>query len=383
MILKVDRRKICILLCLCAWGILLFGCATVPTSLLQQGLGYTKEDIVQLQQTPEPGVALSPKVAMVLNTMRMGLDIINYGLGQHELTIDTLGVMDIASFDKQIQAERVSRLSLSVEDGSAIELYLCDPRSSAQAASNTDTNSTIPVILFLHGGGFVSGSYASYSQTIRNLAVETRSLVVAPMYRLAPEFPYPAAVNDVFLAYQWVQEHAASYGGDVQRLFVVGDSAGGNLAEVVTLQAHDYGIDMPRGVVMIYPALDLRDMPYLSREYYTGNFGGFYILQRSVLSSMVAAYLPNGQVEDPYASPLLAELPESHPPVLLIAAEIDPLRDDTYYMDIKLQRAGIPVETHIFAGMPHGFLGLSMLYKEAQEGFQLIQDFVGRVSGTP
>ncbi len=345
--------------------IALSGCA----SIIQKSIGYTDEDIERLRQTPEPGVVLDAKTAMSLDIARMGFEIIKVD-GEYQVE-KTLGAVEMISKDKQVKKERVTLHQLSLEDGTSMEVYVCDPRKVSDTTP-------VPTTLFIHGGGFATGNYQIYATIIRQLAVQTGTVVVAPMYRLAPEYPYPTAVDDSFIAYQWALESLPYLGGSGE-LFVMGDSAGGNLTEVVTLMAYDLGVTLPSGIVMIYPVLDMRDTPYLSRLYYTGNLGGFYILPESLLDSMIEAYLPNGEVEERYVSPLLTEIPPEHPPTLLIAAEVDPLRDDTYYMDVKLRSLGIPVETHIFEGMPHGFLGMGELFSEAKDAFNLIDAFVERV----
>ncbi len=329
------------------------------TTMMQSTLGYSNDQLKEIQQTPEPGVVLTERSAMLLDTLHTVLTLAEGD--------SAMGTTPPAS-SKSIKKERIEQLSLVVDDGSEIELYICDPRKQG------DTTPT-SVVLFIHGGGFTAGDFAGYERFIRNMAIYTNSIVVAPMYRLAPEHPYPAGVNDSFLAYQWIFENIESYGGDLNNLFIAGDSAGGNLAEVTTLKAYDEGYPMPKGAILIYPALDMRDVPYLSREYFDGRLGGYFFLDREIAEYMRDVYIKPGQELERYVSPVLADLPENHPPVLMISAEVDPLRDDTLYMDVKLKRAGIPVDTHIIKGVPHGFMSMDQLFSEAKDGFKLIRDF--------
>lgn len=332
------------------------GCTT---TLIQSSLGYSNDQVKELRKTPEPGVELDKRSAMFLDALHT---VITLSSSESILESST----PIPS--KPIKKERIEQLFLTVDDGSEMELYICDPRKEG------DTTPT-SVLLFIHGGGFTSGDFAGYERFIRNLAIYTDSIVVAPMYRLAPEHPYPAGVNDSFLAYQWIFDNIESYGGDLNNFFVAGDSAGGNFAEVVTLKAFDEGVPMPKGVILIYPALDMRDVPYLSREYFDGGLGGYYLLDRPSAEYMRDVYIKPGEEYERYVSPILADLPETHPPVLMISAEVDPLRDDTSYMDIKLKKAGIPVDTYIVKGVPHGFMSIDQLFPQAKDGFKLIRDF--------
>ncbi len=332
------------------------GCVT---SMMQSTLGYSNAELKELQKTPEPGVLLTERTAMFLDTLHTVITLSESG-----------SALDAAASapSKALKKERIEQLALTVDDGSEMELYICDPRKEGDTTP-------IPVVFFIHGGGFTAGDFAGYERFIRNMAIYTNALVVAPMYRLAPEHPYPAGVNDTFLAYQWIFDNVESYGGDLNNLFIAGDSAGGNLAEVTTLKAYDEGYPMPKGSILIYPALDMRDVPYLSREYFDGRLGGYFILDRAIAEYMRDVYIKPGEEFERYVSPLLTDLPENHPPVLMLSAEIDPLRDDTLYMDIKLKRAGIPVETHIIKGVPHGFMSMDQLFTEAKDGFKIIRDF--------
>ncbi len=357
-------KKLILLLCIPVG--LLLGCI----STVQSALGYTNEDIKLLRQTPEPGVVLDKDVAILLDSVRLWSETSREQPQDKERTAMEESALEQIARTKAVKYERVETLSIPVEGGE-IDLFICDPRKSK------DQSEPIPVMLFLHGGSFMSGDFPTYSRLIRRLALTTNSLVVAPMYRLAPQYPFPVPLEDSFVAYQWVLDHAEEYGGDLSTFTVSGDSAGGNLAMVLALLAANRGVEMPHGLILYYPVLDLRDVPYISREYYDGGLGGFFFLDRPYAERIRDAYLAGADDTNPYLSPLLADIPAGFPPVLQIVGQVDPLRDDVYYMDIKLRRLGVSVETHIFDSMPHGFMSLdSFLKKEANRGFAITEDFV-------
>lgn len=210
----------------------------------------------------------------------------------------------------------------------------------------------LPVIVFFHGGGWVLGGLASHDTVCRHLANAAEAAVVALDYRLAPENPFPAAVEDALAAVRWVRRSGASLGLDPSRLALAGDSAGGNLVAVTTLQMRDCG-DAPVAMqVLIYPALDFS----LATPSHHALAEGYW-LTRATMLWVRSLYLRGEQdVADWRASPLRAPSFARLPPAYVITAGFDPLRDEGLAYAAALEAAGVSVSSECFEGMIHGFL---------------------------
>jgi acetyl esterase len=208
-----------------------------------------------------------------------------------------------------------------------------------------------PVVVFFHGGGFVLGSIQSHENVARQIAQDTGALVISVEYRLAPEHPFPGGHDDCYAATQWAAANSARYNGDPARLFVVGDSAGGNMAATVALHARDAGEPAISGQVLIYPATSIVDETLETHP----SVG--YVLRRNDLLAFRDWYLPDEtQRRHPYASPLLADDLRGLPPAFIVTAALDPLREQGKAYADRLAAAGTPVVYRDFPGMMHGFL---------------------------
>lgn len=206
------------------------------------------------------------------------------------------------------------------------------------------------VLVFFHGGGFVTGSLDSHDGVCRALAAATPCVVVAVDYRLAPEHRFPAAVEDAWAATAWVAEHAASLGADPARIAVGGDSAGGTLAAVVALRARDRGLPLALQL-LVYPVCDLACDTVSYRELADG-----YGLTAAAMAWYRDHYLgPAGDRADPEASPLRASELAGTAPALVLTAEYDPLRDEGEAYAARLRDAGVPVTLVRYDGVIHGF----------------------------
>jgi len=224
----------------------------------------------------------------------------------------------------------------------------------------------LPVLVFFHGGGYVIGSPRSHDDACRHLCVGADCLVVSVDYRLAPENPYPAAVDDAWAATRWISNNAASLGGDSTRLAVGGDSAGGNLSAVVCQIASAEGGPTIGFQLLIYPGTDMT-CQFPSHR----NFGEGYRLTSDLISWFLNHYFEaTSDRTEPTASPLFAEDLSNLPPALIISAGYDPLQDeDKAYAD-KLSAAGVAVQYSHYAGMMHGFITMPGLLDKAQEALQ-------------
>jgi acetyl esterase len=214
----------------------------------------------------------------------------------------------------------------------------------------------LPVLLWLHGGGFVTGDLDQADGDCRQLATRARLLVVSLDYRLAPEHPFPAAPEDAYAALCWIAEHARELGGDPSCIAVGGDSAGGNLAAVVSLLARDRVGPRPRFQLLVYP---VTDVTRFDRPSTLENASG-YFLTRSAMMWFTAQYAPTPeQAANPHVSPLLAPDLRNLPPALVITAEHDPLRDEGEAFAERLREAGVPVTLSRYAGTVHGFFTMN------------------------
>ena len=218
-------------------------------------------------------------------------------------------------------------------------------------------------VLFLHGGGWVVGDLDGVDALCRALANRTGAVVVSADYRLAPEHPFPAALEDAWTVLTWLHEHAHELGADPERLAVAGESAGANLAAVVARRAHaDPGAAHPRlrAQLLAYPALDGALATASYDELGTG-FG----LTREQMRWYWDAYAPGRAARAPEASPLRAPDLAGLPPALIVQAELDPLLDDGLDYAQRLRAAGVDADVHVWPGMVHGFLRYRGLLDDA------------------
>lgn len=209
--------------------------------------------------------------------------------------------------------------------------------------------------LFYHGGGWVIGTLETHDATCRALARESGNAVLSIAYRLAPEHRYPAAIDDCYDALVWACDNAEALGIDPARLAVAGDSAGGNLAASVAIQARDRSGPALRHQLLAYPVTD-RDFTLGS---YQQNGGGEYFLSTATMEWFWNHYLGDLPAE---AAPLAAILRTPSlaglPPATVIAAEFDPLRDEGLLYADRLRDSGVEVEAAVAEGMIHGFLSM-------------------------
>ena len=210
-----------------------------------------------------------------------------------------------------------------------------------------------PTIAFFHGGGYVIGDLDTHDDHARLLCRDVDAVVVSVDYRLAPEAPFPAGLEDCVAAYRWVVQHAADLGGDVTRLAVAGDSAGGNLSAATAVAARDAGLPLA-AQLLIYPGVDFVDSEdHPSR---TENAEGYFLTAED-MAWFGEHYLQGGPREDPRASVLRADL-TGVAPAVVGTAEYDPLRDEGEAYAAALDKAGVRVVQHRYPGLIHGFFGL-------------------------
>ena len=211
---------------------------------------------------------------------------------------------------------------------------------------------TLPALVYFHGGGWTIGDLDTHDVLCRSLAVGARCAVFSVDYRLAPESPFPAAVDDCFSAIRYVAEHAEQLKIHKNMIAVGGDSAGGNLAAVVALQARDAGGPALVFQLLVYPATDQR----CATPSYDKNARG-YLLEREGIEFFRRCYLPDpAAFTDWRASPLLAKSHADLPPALVVTAGYDPLLDEGRAYAERLKAAGVHVAYREYGDMVHGFL---------------------------
>ena len=220
----------------------------------------------------------------------------------------------------------------------------------------------LPALVYFHGGGWVIGDLDTHDSLCRHLANAGRCIVVSVDYRLAPEHKFPAAVEDCFAATSWVANEAAALGIDPDRLAVGGDSAGGNLAAVVSLLARDRGAPELSHQLLLYPAVDCA-MTHPSHD----RFAEGFLLTRATMRWFYGHYLQAQQdVADWRASPLRAPEFSGVAPALVLTAGNDVLSDEGEAYARRLREHGVPVELRPFPNQIHGFLTMGKIVRAAQ-----------------
>ncbi len=217
----------------------------------------------------------------------------------------------------------------------------------------------LPVVIWFHGGGWVVGTLDSHDPVCRALANRTPCVVVSVDYRLAPEWPFPAALDDAWAATQWVADEALKLGADASRVVVAGDSAGGNLAAAVALRARDSGPSLALQA-LVYP---VTDFDFESESY--ARYESGLNLTRAKMQWYWEQYLAGADGLHPDASPLRAPDLAGVAPALVQVAELDPLLSEGEAYAARLAEAGVPVTLTRYDGMIHGFIRMPALVAEA------------------
>ncbi len=226
------------------------------------------------------------------------------------------------------------------------------------------------LILHFHGGGFVGQSSVGHSVYLKEWCASMPDTVILCIdYKLSPENRYPTALHECVYAYQWAIENAAALGCRAERIVLVGDSAGGNIALATALLATDAGLRKPDGVCLAYPSL------YLARAWSPSRLLSFFdpMLPLSVMEICMSSYLDQEAQEraphDPYISPVVASMTQLRnlPKFCAIVGSLDPLLDDTVLLHHRLKEAGRKGDTvQIYDAMPHGFLNMIQVSEQAR-----------------
>ena len=256
----------------------------------------------------------------------------------------------------RVRKHPVDMEDLTITDGPSVQLALRILRPQ-------NAQTPLPVIVYIHGAGWVFGSMQTHDRLVRELAVGAGAAVVFPVYRLCPEVSYPTALEECYMAAQWVARCGQEHGLDAGRLAVAGDSVGGNMATVITLLSRERGRPDIRLQLLFYP---VTDAAFDTASYH--QFAEGYHLRRDAMMWFWEQYTRHlGERNEITASPLRASTQQLQglPPALIITAEADVLRDEGEAYANKLREAGVRVTAVRFQGTIHDFVMLNALAQTA------------------
>ncbi|HET7457755.1 MAG TPA: alpha/beta hydrolase [Gemmatimonadaceae bacterium] len=237
-------------------------------------------------------------------------------------------------------------------------------------------NGPFPVIVYYHGGGWVIANKDVYDPGARALSKDAGAVVVSVDYRLAPEHKFPAQHDDALATYEWTMKNAASIKGDPNRIALAGESAGGNLAVATAMLARDKGDKLPVAIASVYPIAqpDTNTASYVENATAKplGRAGMGWFFKQTVRTP--------ADLTDPRIDLVHANL-KGLPPVAIVNAQIDPLRDDGAMLEQSLKRAGVSVDRKVYDGVAHEFFGMGAVLDEAKDANQWAADHLKSAFG--
>ena len=241
------------------------------------------------------------------------------------------------------------------------------PAVSLPARVYTPTGTgPFPVVVYFHGGGWIIGDKQAYDGGARGLSKQAQAIVVSVDYRRAPEAKFPAAWDDALAAYKWIAANAKSLNGDPTRLALAGESAGGNLALATAVAVRDAGLQPPTHVLAVYPVGQTGNLDTASyRDSATAK-----PLNKAMIGWFVDNLLAKPDDKTDSRLDLVHAKLAGLPPVTIINAQIDPLREDGALLEAALKKAGVKVQRKIYAGTTHEFFGMAAAVKKAKDAQQ-------------
>ena len=283
---------------------------------------------------------------------------------------------------KKLDAMRifVKKLDTKVYNGTyEVPVRLYFPSEEAMSGEPVE-GEKYPVLLFFHGGGWVTESVENYDRVCSRMAQSTGHIVMSVEYRLAPEYRFPVPLEDCYAAAKALYTGHLVLPADPDRITIIGDSAGGNLAAAVCLKARDTGDFTPRKQILIYPALNncyTEESPYKSVK----ENGQDYLLTAVKMEDYLTLYEScKEDRKNPYFAPLMEKDYTNLPDTLILTAEFDPLRDEGEEYGKRLKEVGNFVEIHRISDALHGYFALGIKFLHVQESFEIMNKFLHKGS---
>jgi len=305
---------------------------------------------------PVPDPLLTPQMALILEYIARAAKPGFHTMPAPEARKAYLYAAEVLE-PKRAPLARVEELSFPAADGTPLAARLYAPSHDA-----------LPVMLYLHGGGFTIGGLETHDSLCRQFALRSGAAVIALDYRLAPEHRFPTAIDDCWAVLRALPGAGARLGLDTSRLAIGGDSAGGTLAAVCALMARDAGLRLALQVLITPGTVAHADTPSHFR------FAHGYLLERETILWMFDNYIPEAQREDWRFAPMLAPDHAGLAPALVLLAECDPLVDEGLAYGDKLRAAGVPVSLELARGVTHDFIKLARMLPEGRAAQQAVAD---------
>ena len=310
---------------------------------------------------------------MISKTMRTILHALSYGNIEVEAS---RRLSDI----KKLDAMRIffKTLDTKVYNGNhEVPIRLYFPSEEAMSGEPVE-GEKYPVLLFFHGGGWVTESVENYDRVCSRMAQSTGHIVMSVEYRLAPEYRFPVPLEDCYAAAKALYTGHLVLPADPDRITIIGDSAGGNLAAAVCLKARDTGDFAPKKQILIYPAVSncyTKKSPYKSVQ----ENGQDYLLTAVKMEDYLKLYESSTEDrQNPYFAPILAKDLSHMPETLILTAEFDPLRDEGEEYGKRLKKANNYVEIHRIPDALHGYFALGIRFLHVQESFEIMNCFLNK-----
>ncbi|MDR1954192.1 MAG: alpha/beta hydrolase [Clostridiales Family XIII bacterium] len=291
------------------------------------------------------------------------LDLANPAVSREQIRMETLGKL-VSEWKETVAWKKLMALAKEEtafeRDGYRVPVTIYNP------------GNPVGTLLYFHGGAWSLNNPELYDTVLRGIASFGNVKVVAPDYRLAPEYKFPVGIEDCYASIPYIQENGLVSG----KLFIGGDSSGGNFAAAIALMARDRGLSGIAGQILIYPCVILNpELPIKSEDRY----GKGYFLEFTSDAKITSYFYFDDYDKDsdsPYASPLSAESLAGLPPCLMISAECDPLLDQELMYAARLEDEGVRVEHKLYEGMIHAFIHHPL--KESFDMYKLIGNFIER-----
>ncbi len=356
--------------------LLLSSCTSIKNEIIRSKLSVSREELKELKKTSDPNVTLSDGSALMV-----------YAMNKYANEDGSFNSTEDISL---LEDRKITSVSLS-----SSTLWVSYPKEYKEG-------DVLPVIFFTHGGGYTQSSYKTYQKLLAILSDRTSSIVFAVDYSLAPEYKFPKAVEDVWEAYTYLLDNAASYNADTSKIILLGDSAGGNFAAGLSIRAKEENVTEPVGVVLIYPNLCVYPVLLPSHVLFGGFDGRKTMISLKVMEHTYTSYLET--MEDglkPYASPLLMlegalntlSVPNLYeecavetdedgkyilPEHLIIVAEADSLRDEGIMYHALLTDLGSTSTLSVYKGAIHAFFQLYEILDDGEKAIKEISSFIER-----